>query len=166
MAVLGVFTAFNLKKIDKGNILYVAAYPVIIVAVLFPWLWVKKAHGITNSEINLLNINPQYLLAQIHKFNPIFYEFQKQFFGPKKWNIFWPAAAFIIAVNYRKAFAGAQKYIALSLLLAISGYVLFYLISYVEVVYFLGKTWSRFLIHFLPVVVYWLALILKDEVKI
>lgn len=166
MTVLGAFLAFNFKKVAARRLFHVAAYPLIIVAMLLPWILIKKQYGISNSEIDLANLNPQYLLGQAHKMIPILYEFQKQFFGPKKWNIFWPAALTAIVIFYRRAFSPVGRYIALSIILTVAGYVLFYLISYVDVLYFLGKTWSRFLLHFLPVVVYWLAFTLKDEIKV
>lgn len=166
MTVLGAFLAFNFKKVNGKNIFRIAAYPVIIVLILLPWLWIKKLYGMTNSDIDLANMDPRHILTQFYKFGPILYEFQKQFFGPKKWNIIYPAALFVILFNYRKAFTGIKKYAALSIALAVSGYILFYLISDLDVVYFLSKTWSRFPLHFLPVLVYWLALILKDEVKV
>ncbi|MBP7056586.1 MAG: glycosyltransferase family 39 protein [Candidatus Omnitrophica bacterium] len=166
MAVLGVFVGSNFRKIGNKSIIYAAVYPVIVLALLLPWVVVKKTYGFVNSDVSLSCLNPQYVLSQLNRFGPIFYEFQKQFFGPKKWNLIWPAAAVIIAFNYKKAFSGVGKYMALSIALAVSGYILFYLISYVDVVYFLSKTWARFLLHFLPLVVYWLAFILKDEVKV
>lgn len=166
MAVLAVFIARNFDKIKIKNLFFAAAYPVIIVLMMLPWVIIKRTYGITNSEINLVNINIQYLIAQVHKLMPIAYEFQKQFFGPKRWNIFWPAALTIAVIFYRRATSGLAGYIALSITLAVAGYVLFYLISYVDVVYFLSKTWSRFLLHFLPVAVLWIAMILKDELKV
>lgn len=166
LAVLGAFVACNLKRIAPAARLNVAAYPVIIVLISLPWLYIKKTYGLVNHEIDLANVNPVYVVAQLHKMVPIVYEFQKQFFGPKKWLLIWPVAAAVIIIYFRKAFAGVGKYMALSLALAISGYILFYLISYVDVVFFVGKSWSRFLLHFLPLVIYWIAFTLKDEINI
>lgn len=143
-------------------ILYVA----VIGLILAPWIFIKHKFGISNDEINLANLNPIYLSKQVHKLIPIFYELQKQLFGPKKWLILWPIVMFVAAFNYRKLFKGTQGYITISIVLAICGYVLFYMISYVDAAFFASKTWSRFLLHFLPLVVLWLAYILKEDVKI
>jgi len=144
----------------------VALYAGIFILIVAPWLAVKRMAHIENSEIILANLNPVNLFHQLWKIKPIIYEFQKQFFGPKKWNIFWPLALFILAAGYKTAFKGVRKYIALSLALTIGGYMTFYMISRVDVHFFLSTTWSRFLLHFLPVVVYWTALVAKDEVQI
>lgn len=166
-AVLGVFVVFNARKMRLPDALGVAAYPVIVLALTLPWALVKRSFGIVNSEIDLANINPVYLAAQLHKFLPILDEFQKQVFGPKKWNLIWIAAIAILVMYRHKVLGGVQRrYIALSLCLTVAGYVLFYLISYVDVGYFVSKTWARFLLHFLPVVVYWLALLLKDDIRL
>jgi hypothetical protein len=164
--VLAAFILFNGRKINKKEIAWLFIYMGTIFLISLPWLLIKKQAHIVNTEIDLANANPVNLVKQFYKLGPIFYEFQKQFFGPKKWNIIWPVAALAIIFNLKSAFKGIGKYIALSLFLAISGYILFYMISYVDVRFFVGKTWARFLLHFLPLVVYWLAVMLKDEVKI
>ncbi len=142
------------------------AYIVIVGLLLLPWIWIKHKFGIANDEINLANLNPVYLFNQIHKLVPIFYELQKQLFGPKKWILLWPVVIFAAALNYRKLFKGIRGYISVSIILAFLGYILFYMISYVDVVFFASKTWARFLLHFLPLLVLWLAYILKEDVKI
>jgi hypothetical protein len=51
------------------------------------------------------------------------------------------------------------------ILLALGGYVVFYMISYVDVAFFASKTWARFLLDFLPLAVYLLAVVLKEDIK-
>ena len=162
-ALLAIFLILNRKKISRKCFLYPVMYVAIILTILAPWLYLKYKYGIANSEIDLKNLSPIYLLGQVKKLGPVLYEFQKQFFGPKKWNILWPILAVAIAFNFKKAFSGIQKYLAMSIALTVCGYIVFYMISYVDVVFFVTKTWSRFLLHFLPIVVYWLALILKED---
>jgi len=164
--VILIFIMLNLKKITRKDIWRLLLYLSIIFLVSLPWSLAKGPAHIVNNEIDLKNLNPANLVKQFHKIVPIIYEYQKQFFGPKKWNIFWPAAFFIIIFNFRKALSGIGKYMALSISLAVLGYSLFYMISYVDVNFFLSKTWSRFLIHFLPVAVYWAAFTLKDDAAI
>lgn len=166
MAVLGVCVAGRAQKMSGKDFIAAAAYPVIIIGIVFPWLWIKRIYGIANSEIDVANANPVYILHQAHKIWPVLYEFQKQVFGPKKWLLVWPLAIAAVTIFWRKAFAGQGRLIALWLGLALCGYVLFYLISYVDVVFFVSKTWARFLLHFLPVVVYWVAWTLKDEIRL
>lgn len=161
--VLAVFLITHWRLVTKREIGYFIAYIGIIAAISAPWLIAKRMGGISNDEIDLGRIAPGYLIHQLHKMKVILYEFQKEFFGPKKWLIVWPVALLAIVFNIKKAFKGANKYIALSLALTILGYILFYMISRVEVGYFVSKTWSRFLLHFLPIVLWWVALILKED---
>ncbi|MBU0880715.1 MAG: glycosyltransferase family 39 protein [Candidatus Omnitrophica bacterium] len=141
-------------------------YVFIIALILAPWIWVKQRFGIVNDEISLFNLNPVYLFKQLYKMGPILYEFQKQLFGPKKWILLWPIAIYAAIFHSRKIFAPEQRYISISLILAFCGYVLFYMVSYVDVVFFTSKTWGRFMLHFLPLVVLWLAHMLKEDIKI
>lgn len=150
------------RKSVYASVLYMG----IIALIVAPWIWIKHTYGIVNDEINLANLNPVYLVKQLPKLGPIFYELQKQLFGPKKWNILWIVVIAVSIFNFRKLFSGVQKYVSISLVLAFCGYIIFYMISYVDVVFFASKTWSRFLLHFLPLVVLWLAYILKEDIKL
>jgi hypothetical protein len=164
--VLFTFLAANRRNITKKEIYLALMYIGIIIAISSPWAIAKARAHITNQEIDLARITPSFLVHQLYKIKVILYEFQKEFFGPKKWLIVWPVAAFAILSNLKKAFGGTNKYIALSLFLTISGYILFYMISSVEVSYFVSKTWARFLLHFLPLVIYWMAVILKEDIDL
>lgn len=144
---------------------YFLGYAAILLIVNLPWIWIKRSFGIANDEIDLARVNPVFLLGQIGKLPPILYEFQRQIFGPKKWNIIWPVLICIMALRYKKVFSGVTKYVFMFIMFSISAYVLFYMISRVDVVFFVGKTWSRFLVHFLPVAIYLLAATLKDDVN-
>jgi len=154
------------ERMKMKRIFNFIAYTGVMCIILLPWLWIKNTCSLTNDEIVLANINLSYLMKQLHRIGPILYEYQKQFFGPKKWNIMWPLALLVILIGHKIAFGGIKKYMALSVGLAVAGYTLFYMISPLDAMFFAGKTWSRFIIHFLPVVVYWMALILKDDLKI
>ncbi len=141
-------------------------YVFIIALILAPWIWIKQRFGIVNDEISLLNLNPVYLSRQLYKIGPILYEFQKQLFGPKKWLLIWPIVIYAAIFHCRKIFAPEQRYISISLILIFCGYVLFYMVSYVDVVFFASKTWGRFMLHFLPLTVLWLAYMLKEDIKL
>lgn len=169
--VINTALVMTFALIDKKNRTWrTVVAPIIYIAIIglitAPWLYIKHKYGIVNDEINLANCNPVYLMKQLPKLGPIFYELQKQLFGPKKWILLWPVVIAVIALKWKKLFTGVQKYITISLLLAFCGYILFYMISYVDVVFFASKTWSRFLLHFIPLVVLWLAYILKEDIKI
>ena len=166
MVLLGLFIIFDRKKVSGKGLMRFALYALAISAVVLPWAYVKKSAHIANSEIDLANINPFNLARQSRKIWPILYEFQKEFFNFKKWNILWPAAFTVLIFKFKEAFGPVQRYISLSIMLAVAGYALFYMISYVDAAFFTGKTWSRFLIHFLPIAVYWLARILKEDIPL
>ena len=150
------------KRSSYASIIYIA----IIGAILLPWLWIKHRYGLINDEIDLKNLNPAYLWNHINRLGTTFYELQKQLFGPKKWILLWPVTIAAGILNYKKIFTGPQKYISISLILAFCGYVTFYMISYLDIGFFASKTWGRFLLHFLPLVVLWLAYMLKEDIKL
>ena len=166
LLLISIFLISDHKKISRREMSAFIIYTAIVAVISLPWLWLKHSHHIVNSDIGHIDITPSNILKQSHKLGPILYEFQKHLFGPKKWNIFWLAALAALILNFKRAFSGIQKYISMSLGLIVAGYIFFYIISPLDVVYFLGKTWSRFLVQFLPIAVYWLAALLEEDIKI
>lgn len=159
------YVASKGKKVERKDILYAVMYSGIIFLICLPWALAKARWHIVNDEIAFASLNPANLVKQLHKLGPIAYEFQKQLFGPKKWNILWPVMVIVLIFNYRRALAIPARYVLAIISLALCGYVVFYMISYVDVVFFASKTWSRFMLDFLPLAVYLLAVILKEDGK-
>ncbi|MFH1996341.1 MAG: glycosyltransferase family 39 protein [Candidatus Omnitrophota bacterium] len=141
------------------------AYAAIIGALVMPWVLTKRFFHIVNDETGLAGFDPLALIARVNKIPAILYEFQKEFFNPKKWNLLWPVVFCSIAFRFRRAFDPVRKYAGLSIIFAIFGYVGVYFASPLEISYLVSKTWSRFLIHFLPVAVYWAAITMHEDVK-
>jgi hypothetical protein len=138
----------------------------IIFLLLSPWLFIRYVFRLINTDIGAITMNPVHIFKQLHKVWPILYEFQKQVLGPKKWNIIWVAVIAAFVLRFRKVFRGELRPVSIMLVFIICGYVYFYLIAPIDINFFLSKTWSRFLVQFLPIAVYWLALILKEDIEI
>ncbi len=157
--LLLIFLFMNYRSIKKKDVLSGILYIGIILLVLFPWLSVKLTANLVNSDVGSTTMDQLNLFKQSYKIWPIVYEFQRQVFGPKKWNLIW--IIFIIsAVVYRKKlFDEKQRYATMSLMLIISGYVFAYLVGRDDIQHMVETTWSRMAIHFLPLTVYWLALL-------
>ncbi len=164
--LIPIFFIFDRRGISVKHAVSLFFYCAIIFLILAPWLWIKSSCHLVNSDIGRISINPAGIFKELYKLKPIAYEFQKHLFGPKKWNILWIIVLVAFIFNCRRAFAGPRKYITIYIGLVVAGYIFFYMISPLDIAYFLSKTWSRFLLHFLPIVIYWLAVILKEEVKL
>ncbi len=161
-----LFVTLEHKGPFRKRVFYGAVYPAVILIMSLPWLLVKSTFDLVNSDVGPVTLNPVSVLKESYKIPVILYEFQKHILGPKKWNILLPIAALVLIFYHRKAFAGIQRYVTSALAMIILGYVFIYLIATTEIDYFLRTTWSRFLIHFVPVVVYWLACLLRGEIEI
>ena len=161
-----IFLLSKSKDRTNRNILHAFGYTAAVALILSPWLWIKYSAHLSNSDIGLFSLNWFNPIIYIHKAWPIFYEFQREIFGPKKWNIFWPLIILAIVFYRKKIFTGNQKYITTLLIMIICGYIFTYLIAQNDAGYLVRTNWNRLMIHFLPIAVYWLALLLKDDVKI
>lgn len=166
IAMIILFLTINFRKISRKDLSCLFLYIMVIVMILAPWLYIKSAAHLTNTDVGKIDTGLRSLGNDLYKLKTILYEFQKQIFGPKKWNILWIVLFLSIIFNLKSALRGVRKYIALYLAIIISGYILIYMIAPIDVTFFVKKTWSRFLLHFLPIVIYWLSLMLKDDIKL
>lgn len=162
----GLFLILNFRKVSRKDLAYFFLYIVIIGAILAPWLYIKSASHLVNTDVGRADSKVLTIWKESHKLKPILNEFQKQIFGPKKWNLLWIAFIAAVILNIKTAFRGTGRYAAIFLALVVGGYVFIYMASPIDVTFFVKKTWSRFLLHFLPIAVYWMALMLKDDVKV
>ena len=160
-----LFLIWERAALNGKTIFHIVKYFIITSVISLPWLYVRKTFHLVNSDISFANANPVLLSKQLYKIWPIVYEFQRQVFGPKKWNLIWILFLFVLIVYRKRVFEPSQKYITMLLIFIISGYVLAYILADVYIGYLVTTTWSRFLVHFLPIVVFLIALILKEEAR-
>lgn len=162
-----LFFIFNSREISlKKKSVYLIGYAGIVFIISLPWILIKSQAHLVNDEISMSNLTVSYISKQYHRVGPIVYEFQKQIFGPKKWNLLWIAVIFALVFRYKDVLKTNIRYVSIAIILAVSGYCLSYLVSSAEIHYAVRTTWSRFLIHFLPVTVYWLANVLKEDIEL
>ena len=157
IALISIFGRETYKKI---------LYAVIILAVMSPWLWVRISSRIPAADISAANLLPSALVRNIGRVWPIINEFQVQFFGPKKWNIIWIVFFFTFAARFKRSFSGEILPVTLSVLLPMLSYAGIYMISVHGVEWHLSTTLSRFFIHFVPLAVYYLAVVLRKDLKV
>ncbi|MBL7158811.1 MAG: hypothetical protein ISS91_04820 [Candidatus Omnitrophica bacterium] len=158
-----VMSCLRLRKRSVAHLLYSASGAAIIILTIFAWEFFKREKGLKNENFNLSMITAKSLVTGLKKLPPIIYEYQKHFFGFKKWNIVWIAAACTFFANFRKAFTPNIKYITILLIICAAGYGVMYIFSAVEIRFFLSKTGSRFLLHILPAVMFWMVLLLYER---
>lgn len=141
------------------------SYIAVLAIFLLSFLCLKRAMGL---EVHgdfaglVLSDAGKTTIDAVRRVPAILYEYQIQFFGPKKWNIVWIIFLFLFAGRFRKAFKDDIFFITVTMLGIISGYTLIYLIMPRDISWHLSTTASRFFLHFVPVAVLWIALSFKD----
>ena len=152
-----------LKILDNRSKIRLLLYCAITFIFILLWTFFKKYHNLVNDNFTMSMMSPTLFLINIKKIPVILYEYQKQFFGIKKWNIIWILWIIIWIRNFKESFRGTIGLLTASFLLFSIGYSLVYIFSTVEINYFLTTTASRFLLHILPVTIFWMALIIKRD---
>ena len=101
-----------------------------------------------NSDVNLTLLTPARWFENFKGLASVIYQFQKEVFTIKKWNIFWIVIFGVIAYSAKKIKNRAVEFLGLFLMIALLGYLLGYtMFTGNPVDYYAIKTMSRFLIH-------------------
>ena len=158
------YLATRIKTFDKKSIKDLTVYIACIIVAFIGWSLFKQQNALVNENFNLSMISIKGFFQNINRLPAIMYEYQKHIFGFKKWNIIWIVAGFLFIKYVKDSLSGNIKYITFALLIFLTGYTLVYVFSAVEIGFLLSTTWSRFLLHILPVAVFWMAILgFKEE---
>jgi len=161
--ILLFYMLMNIQKTTKGEIAKIIIYALVILMVIVSWGIFKDSKGLANENFNLSMISLKSFAENLNRIPAILYEYQKQLFGFKKWNIIWVLFVFIFLKEFKTAFSGNIKYLTCTFLLIAIGYSLIYIFSAVGIKFLLSTTASRFLLHVLPVAVFWMVLIANKQ---
>ena len=87
----------------------------------------------------------------------ILYEYQRQAFGVKYWNLAWIAFILIAAAGFKKLFSEEIRYITIPIFFTLACYTAIYFITPNGIDWQLRTTASRLLIHILPLAMFYMA---------
>jgi len=163
VSVFLFYTLANIAKSKNRRILPFLLYAGVLACAILAWTGFKESRGLVNENFNLSMVSAGNLKVGLGKVPGILYEYQKQFFGFKKWNIIWILSFLVFLTGFKAAFSKNIKYVTAALFLFSIGYSAVYIFSAVDIKFFLHSTGSRFLLHILPVAVFWMALIIHEK---
>jgi len=167
--VLFIFVVLNLKK-NRRSYLNLILFISLALLIGLPWIYIVNTTQLENEAYELGTLGLGRLFTSFLNFDRcprIAYEFQKQFFGPKKWNIVWIVFLALFALNLRNVFKNNMKYITILLLLIMAGYAYVYLLMPLKegepINIYISTSLSRLFIHFTPLCVYWVASLCRKK---
>ncbi|MFC1508564.1 hypothetical protein ACFL60_02630 [Candidatus Omnitrophota bacterium] len=163
------FLSFMLlsKDEDRPKVFKAFIFYIFILGLLtLPMFLLKRATAanIPNQAMSVKLLS-DFKFANFQRIVPILYDYQKQFFGIKKWNLVW--VLFIISVflgfKRRVLFSKEIKFLSIAIGLIFLAHTSFFMISEDVIIYLRAQ--NRMLIHFLPLVVFFIACIFQKEVE-
>lgn len=150
------------RQIDIRGILYAA----MSMAMVLIYVLALQSMGLeANADFTISGSAPiERLIAGFGRIPAILYEYQIQFFGPKKWNIVWILFIAGFILGFKKVFSKDLLPATAAMLLIFSGYSFVYMLSSAPQGFgwHLSTSGSRLFIHFVPIAVFWLALLFKE----
>lgn len=144
---------------------YVYALFSILLAVAYIFIWHTLSLAVNSDFVSSQPFLSARLMAGLGRIPAILYEYQVQFFGPKKWNIIWILFSAGFILGFKKIFLKDIFPVTVAVILAFLGYTIVYMLSSAPQGFgwHLRTSGSRVFIHFVPVVILWLALMFKEN---
>ena len=136
-----------------------AIFPAVILGGLFIlWSLFKSSMNIQNDVVNTGTFTAYQLSGVFKRSFAILYEYQRQIFGVKYWNLSWVAFILLAALGYKKLFSEANRYITIPTFLILLCYTTIYIITPQDIRWHLRTSASRLLIHILPLVIFYIGM--------
>jgi hypothetical protein len=138
-------------------------YGIILLALEGPWLIYRTSLQVHNDVINQEAILSNLTWGNLKRIGPILYHYQSQVFGIKNWNIVWIVFLGSLLYRFRRILHSQAKYILAPIFLAGLTYTWVYFITPRDVAWHLKTSASRVFLHFLPLVIFFLADVYVEE---
>jgi hypothetical protein len=130
----------------------------LLVALFISWSIFKASIHIHDDVVNSSTFTHINLLGLFKRSLAIFYEYQRQAFGVKYWNLAWIIFIGLAVYKASGSFSKENRFIMIPFFLILLCYTTVYFITPNDVTWQLRTTMSRLLIHILPLAVFYIAL--------
>jgi hypothetical protein len=164
VTMLCIYMLRSLKKGGDTKYFYKQIFIAagIVLTLFAAWFIFKKSLSLSNVIFNDKTFD-NYNFAEIFKrAGLIIYEYQRQAFGIKYWNLAWISFIFFICADFRRLFCEENLYIVTPIFIILSGYTIIYFITPLDIRWHLRYSASRLLLHMLPLVIFYVALETKS----
>jgi len=142
-----------------GRIWFALAFMTLI---FMSWVIFKNILGISSVIFNDRTFKGYNYAGIVKRVQIILYEYQRQFFGLKHWNLSWIAFIFFIFAGYKKIMSKDRFYIVAPIFIILSSYSAIYLVTPLDVSWHVRTSASRIFLHILPLVIFYLAIRTKE----
>ncbi|MFA6321075.1 MAG: hypothetical protein WCY36_04375 [Candidatus Omnitrophota bacterium] len=160
VAVLFIYMTAQIRSYGKivssyGSILFATA---LLSGLLIAWSLFKGIVNVQNDVVNAQSFATLDITEIFKRALAIFYEYQRQAFGVKYWNLTWVAFIFMIIAGFGRMISEDAKYVVIPVFFILACYTAVYFITPNDIGWQLRTTTSRLLLHVLPLVIFYLAL--------
>ncbi len=160
IAVIHIFTQIKNKK---SGIIPIAALSILFIS----WVLFKASINVHNDVVNAGTFVKYDISGIFGRLGAILYEYQRQIFGVKYWNLIWIAFILLAVSGWKELFSEEYRYLTVPVFFILLCYTAIYFITPQDILWHLRTSASRLFIHFLPLAVFYAAIrinrICKDE---
>jgi len=168
LVVVVLFIAMHYKDSDREELKKLRRGAVGFIMIVLPFVFLVMHYqsliGAQEEIINRQALTFKRLSDNLGKVPFILNKFQKQLFGaPNKWNILGYMLVLACLLRFRKIFRAPYLYMLLVISFNYFIYMLGFVLSNMDLDFFMGTAQNRMLLHFVPVMVFLLATLLYDK---
>ncbi len=147
----------------RRRLVSVTSFAAALLLISSPWSIERHVLGLSNDVVNMSTLTAALHWDRAGHIVPILRGFLHEACKVKSWNLAWPL--FLAAAGLRVTRPGREGPIILiaAVFLPLAGYAAIYLITPYDVVWHMGRSVNRLLLHLLPVVVFAVAGLHREE---
>ncbi len=164
VAILFLHLFLSHAKNRKTLLKWVFLSLLIMALIYLPWIIIKKSYRLASCTNNFAQLSINKLSQNLKESGAIPYNLQKEFFNPKKWNLFWLILTVVLIWKRKVLLKGLIKYPVIFLIICALGYIFTYLtLTGFGLAFTVSKTMSRFLLHFCGICSFLLVFLFAEK---
>ena len=158
--------AFYRKAVFKSSSVRILAALALMAAAVVTWYGVKTGMHIGNDVVNTESLKKIEAKGVLLRPAAIAYEYQRQIFGFKKWNAAWILFLAALALKpRRRGYFPGYGYVLWPVAFFLGAYTLVYMMTPQDLGWHLKSTFSRLIIHLLPLAMFFSALWVNERLR-
>lgn len=142
---------------------YVEIVCLSLLALFLAWVGLKNKYKLENDVFNSRTVKNITAGNIMKRALPIAYEYQRQIFGTKKWNVVWILFFYFLITEAARRRLGAYKYVILPIFLIMAVYAAVFIMTPHDLKWHLYTAGSRLFLHVYPLAVFFIALAAREK---
>jgi len=162
VVVIAMLTVLAVR-LNKRTLRSVVPYAIALCLCIAGWAIFKNRMSLQNDVMNMETFRHFNVFMSFKRLGAILYEYQKNIFGLKYWNLAWLIFIYAVVRNFKNTLTSPYIFITLPVFVILIGYTIIYMITPHDIVWHLTTSAERLLLHVLPLGLFYSGLVIGND---